>query len=367
MSRRAGFTLIEMTIVIAILATLAGMAMPMLSMASRMAKRTASVAVMNKVGVALALFRAEIGSQPFQSAYADPDAGEIPGNELYRRLGRPLAVSDLQDLHADADAAAAVYAYDCTNPADPAGSPVEQPAAGVHAFRSSDVKPASGAFQAGGGSVWSFDAATSTWAPNWPKGGWFNNVATLKLATAVMLNRMAAERARLAVFAGNPWVRGCLITSNIKPDGTVFQPVRDNSGQALIATPRSAARPGWCGDYLAGELERSMVAGDAILDAWHRPLVYVCQVVEGVRRPSNGTVFRVPSMQIDARAYGLATLGRTETTAAASDRRTTAPPASAYGCELWSPGPDNRFAWMRHDAANRDNIAVQRHDFGLDR
>jgi len=360
-----GFTLIELLIVVAIIATLAGMAMPVLALAGRSAKKQSSLATMNKVSAALRLFRAEVGSHPWQAAYADTAYGEVPGNELHRRLCRNLPAAAIRDLHRDADSAAAAYAYDCTDPANPTGDPVERPAASVHAFRAADVKPASGAFQAGGGSVWSWDAATSTWTPKWPTGGWYNNLTDLQVSTAVMLNRMAAERARLAVFAGNPWVRGCRIAPTLRPDGSVFQAGRDNSGQMLVAAPASAGSPGWCGDYLDGELEPAAVSGDAILDAWRQPLVYVGQVVEGTRAPSSGVVFLVPTLQIDARAYGLATLGRAITTARASDRRAAAAPGREGACEVWSPGNDRLLAWDRAATVNADNLAPEPYDDGL--
>lgn len=364
---RRAFTLIELLIVIAIIATLAGMAMPLLALASRSAKQQSSLALMNKVETGLRLFRAEVGSFPWQPGYADPAAGETPGNGLYRRLGSSIAVADLKKLQSDAASAAAVYTYDCTNPANPAGAPAEQPAVSAHAFRTADVKPASGAFQAGGGNVWSWNAATAAWSPVWPKGGWYNSVTSLQLAAAVMLNRMAGERARLAVFAGNPAVHGCRIAPTIAPDGSVFQAGRDNSGSPLLATPASADRPGWCGDYLAGELEPAAVDGDTILDAWRQPLVYVCQVVEGTRGPSSGTIFLTPMLQLDAQAYGLASAGRTTTTTPASDRRTEAAPGQEFACELWSAGPDRRFTWTRADAANRDNVAPASYDAGIAR
>ncbi len=48
-----------------------------------------------------------------------------------------------------------------------------------------------------------------------------------------------------------------------------------------------------------------------------------------------------------------------------SDRRFYAAPGFELEFELWSAGPDGRFAWMRDEAANRDNVAGDLYDQGL--
>lgn len=391
------FTLIELLVVIAIIAVLMGMVMPLLASASRSARRSATQAVMGKVDTALRLFRTEAACLPWQVAYADTASGGRPDNELYRRLGQVIDRVALQRVRADADAAAACYAYDCTDPADANAAPKEPVdlaslAVRPHVFRISDVKPAAGSFQRGGGvdngggAVWSYGGGV--WTPTWTTGGWYNTLAMTKTAAAVMLNRMAAERARLAVFSGNPWVGGCHIAPTLAPDGTVYQAGRDNSGSQLISgTPQSAGAPGWCNDYLEGQLERSAISADGILDAWGKPLAYVCQVTEGVRGHSNGTIFLTPILQIDARSYGMARSGRKTLSErdpvsgaalaadgdalpdpanlARSDRRAYACPGFENSYELWSGGPDGTMDWMRDALCNRDNIGLERYDAAL--
>jgi prepilin-type N-terminal cleavage/methylation domain-containing protein len=391
------FTLIELLVVIAIITVLMSMAMPVLSIASRSAKRSATQVVMSKVDTALRLFRTESGCLPYQQTYADTASGQHPDNDLYRRLGRVIERVDLQRVRADADTAAACYAYDCTDPVDPSGVPKEPAdlvslAVRPHVFRVSDVKPAAGSFERGGGInnggglVWSYTGGT--WVPAWTTGGWYNTLAMTKTAAAVMLNRMAGERARLAVFSGNPHVTGCCIAPTIAPDGSVYQAGRDNSAAQLISgVPQSDAAPGWCNDYLEGQLEPAALSGDRILDAWGKPLAYVCQVTEGVRGHANGTIFLTPIMQLDSRAYGLARTGRKLLVAVDpisgkptpadppaladvanlghSDRRAYASPGFEAVFELWSSGPDGVMDWMRDAVANRDNIGLERYDATL--
>lgn len=373
-STRSAFTLIEVLIVLAVMAILASMAMPVLGVAQRAAKRTATEAVMRRCEVGLRLFHQETGSYPYQLAYADVDAGERPDNRLAWHLATDLSPADQLDLQADAEAAAAAYTFDCTPPggSGDAVEPTGTPKLGALAFRSADVTPGTSL------ALWRRANINLPWTLD----GDFSNGAA-RLATAVTLNRMARERARRAVYAGNLELRGSVVRDSRDPQGNLHQAGVDRSNTKVLTTARTAGRPGWANDYLAGDLDPKYRDGETILDAFGRPLVYVGQVVEGMRA-RGGVIFGVPTLPILSRDYGLDRQGRRvlhgvdpETGAALSadadtlpdpanlrhsDRRTWAAPGFEDEFELWSTGPDGRWGWMRDDLRNQDNIALLPYD-----
>jgi prepilin-type N-terminal cleavage/methylation domain-containing protein len=66
-----GFTLLELLVVMGILTLLTSMLMPVIGLAQRQSRATASWAMMGKVDVALRRLRADIRSFPCQRSYAD--------------------------------------------------------------------------------------------------------------------------------------------------------------------------------------------------------------------------------------------------------------------------------------------------------
>ena len=108
--KRHGFTLIELLVVIGILAILMGMLMPIITIAGRAARKSATRSVMVKIDTATRLFRADVGPYPYQQSYADLAAGAAWTNRLYYHLGTEMARSDYDNLTADAETAGALYA-----------------------------------------------------------------------------------------------------------------------------------------------------------------------------------------------------------------------------------------------------------------
>jgi len=305
-----GFTLIELLITMAIILTLFAMLMPLLALAQRESKKSGTRTTMVKTDIAMRLFRNEFGSFPYQRSYA---GGATWTNRLYYQLGTDIAAGDLANVIADADAAATRYAYDI----------------------STDIRGA----------------------------------LALNLGSRpanLMASRMARERVRLAILAGN-----ASVAHVVAP----FAPV--------LATPLSDGRAGMAKDYLRGELPARHVLGDAILDAWGRPLIYVCQVVEGMH--SAPVIWNDQQMAFfKAQSVGLHTAGRRSLapvdrlTGAAlvaappdlpdparlrhSDRRTYAAWQLEAEPELWSAGGDGLADWMRDAAANHDNVSLLPYD-----
>lgn len=373
--RRMAFTLIELLVVMAILASLAGMLMPIIGLAKRSSERSATTSVMHKLDTAARLFRNDIGAYPWQRSYADIDNGEAWTNRLGYQLGQRIdTLIDLPKVRQDADDAALKYRYECTV----SGITVSEPSAavlGTFAFRRADIQRT----WKWNVTVWqdiSDNTSTSTGLVN----------PNERYARAALLNRMAAELARVEVFAGNPEVKGLRLADIRNPAGTLIASGRDNSATSLLAAPASAAKPGYADDYLLGEVEKRYRNGDTMLDAWGMPLVFVSQVHEGARF-SRTYLFRSVIYSCDLRKYGLHRRGRTilaeidPLTGAAlpadppalpdptrlrdSDRRSYAAPGFEVDFELWSAGPDRQFAWMRSDARNLDNVPLTAYDKAL--
>lgn len=376
--RHLAFTLVELLVVMAILATLMGMLMPIVTLAKRSSERTATTAVMHKVDTAARLFRNEIGAYPWQKAYADIDGGETWTNRLAYQLGQDIDTSasgDLSDVQKDAADAAAKYAYECT--VNTSTGAITEPAVSTFAFSRAYIQ------RAWSGTTDMSDSLSST---NQSLMYGSNSLA----ATAAVLNRMAAELARVEVFSGNPWVKGLRVDDVIRPDGVVVKAGQDNTATQLItntaSTPASKDKPGWAADYLLGELEARFRSNEAILDAWGMPLLFVSQNHEGARF-SRTYMFRSVVYSANLRKYGLHRRGRTllaavdpitNTALAASppylpdpanlrnsDRRFYAAPGYEVDIELWSAGPDRLFGWMRDDPRNRDNVSLSPYDRAL--
>ena len=378
--RTAGFTLVELLIVLTILAMLIALVMPLLLLAERSAKRSNSEAILRKVDAAARQFQRDVDVLPYQATYPDAvDAGNPFPNNLVRRLGRALGDADRSAILALAATAAEKYRYSQDINSNSATAETGLPS--NLTFRMSYV-PLAGLV-----------AITQSYG---------NLKNPDRRRAAATLNRMAAARARDAVMAGATNLRGGFIAV-----GSTLH--ADLTGDALLTPVEVGGAVGWCDDYLAGELQPSAMRGEAVLDAWGNPVIQVGQVIPKARpltlrlestsnslqtiRISSVTGFGLgpqgfatgtgPWNGLAASGnYTLLGNGRIQLVTGVpadatflpdasswfhSDRRYYAPRGGHLDLELWSAGPDGRFAWMRDDLTNRDNPSASPYDKGLGR
>ncbi len=313
---QAGFTLIELIVVVSIIAILAGMFAPIIGIARRTAKRQAAVTMMNKVEVALTAFRKDAGALPWQGNPVD--AAGPWGNELAYRLMHQLDAGELAKLKQDL--------YDARQAYRPSGS--------RHITAATFDQPRN---------TYSMSVATAAW------GG-----ANDRTTASIIANRLGAERAAVGVMSG---FLG--ITATAPNGGGVWQ----DSG-AILGSPSSR---GWADDYLAGQLRRNDYNLDgnglpeAILDPYTVPLVYIRAIANGVQ----GMLHQDLEGQISSEWFGFQPRTRITTEDKASDVRTHAARQHVANHELWSAGEDQRFHAMRNDPVNTDNVAATDWQRGL--
>lgn len=363
--------MIELLVAMSIIAVLVGMLAPMIGVVRRSTERTSTQVVLKKVDTALRMFKTDWQVYPGQMSYAAA-AGDH-GNRLGYSIGSDLDTTQRSAILGDATSAAAQYNYACTG----GGSPVEsgtQPS--TLTYRSSDIVN----------------------EPNLYNSGYYTCYAAL-------VNRMAREQVRLAAVSGNLWLRGAVVSNT---DTSI---VANRLATSVFSTPASgsyANGPGWAHDYLAGELEKRYRDGNAILDAWKRPLTYVCQVVPGVSG-ATAIIYTQYVTIANSRRYGLGAIGFDPSQGPGPALATTRPwllysgrialvasdagdgkplPADAtylpdpanllhsdmryYAAarfvrefELWSSGPDKSIEYMRDARVNTDNISVVPYNGGL--
>ena len=312
MIMRKAFTLIEVLVVLTIIAVLSGMLMPVVTIAQKRAKKTNTQSLLRKVETGLELFRGEMDAYPYQF-HAVGDPFPSADNRLAWTIGHDMTGIERNDLNDDLLAARLAYGP-----------------SGAHAVTAAIVDPA---FYAG------YTGDTGA-------------IGDHKNMGAGMVNRMGAERACLAVIAGNTQVTG----------------LRGKTGMSIVAAPASR---GFARDYLAFDLNRKNVRGDAIIDLYGKELIYVCPVIKGMRpvhvaeAKTKNQWYGSPDKPIDVVYYSLDTQGRAATISMASDIRTTAAASYIHGYELWSAGPDGRVDPIRNGSSNPDNISAQDFNRGL--
>ncbi len=374
--RAPGFTLLELLVVVAIVAVLMGMLMPMITQAKRSSLRTVTQGIMSKAETALYQYKSDYRGYP----YLDVSDGQPWTNTLAYNVGTDIAPADAASVKADMDSAGNDYLYDLTWWVNGWGPPHT---GGVHTF----IDNRNNGFPAGD-QVGFPESDVAPWYPAEANNGtwyWVYSSTWSTVAPCVMLNRLGAERARELLLIGDIKAGGCVMQPIAGPGG-LFHHGRDLSGTPLVASPASAAKPGWASDYLAGDVESKYIQGSALLDAYLHPLIYICQVQPGIEQCSG----QIYGNSIDINVpwyYGLQPIGRhtlqpynngttnpiagdpttlpDSSNLMHSDMRAWAPPGYELEFELWSAGPDGYTSWWRDDPANRDNIPCEPYNKGI--
>ena len=288
-----GFTLIELLMVILILVTLCSIMLPTISIARKHSAKTNTMSLMRKVETGLELFKGEMDTYPWQP-HADDQPFPEADNRLHWLLAHDLTQVERDDLDADLTVVEEAYMR-----------------GGAHFVADADVDPR---------------VDDNDWA---------------RQQHAMLASRAAAERAALAIIAGNTSVTG----------------IGADRDTRVVPNPFSR---GYAFDFLSLDLSADDVRGDALIDMWGQPLVYNCPVVQGVK-PFWGNTSHKSGGQVktamDPAFYGMESSGRALATDMASDQRTTAAAPHRFTFELWSSGPDQSLGAERNHPANRDNVS----------
>jgi prepilin-type N-terminal cleavage/methylation domain-containing protein len=371
----SGFTLLELLVVVAILAILGTMLMPLLGIARRNSRNSASLSTMAKLEAAIQQFKSDFKAYPYQ--VTDGVSPSDYSNNLNYTLGTDISSINRANVLADVAAAEHDFSYPLPNNQE------SFPAASVHTFvanrhnghssQDTNNDPEGDPLPTGS----SFDQWNNTW---------YFTYANM-VPTCTVLNRMASERAGLLMLIGDVNAMGAKILGTDGPTGSnLIHGARDNSNIPLVAEPLSAALPGWAKDYLQGELDPRFIRGNTVIDAFKNPIIYICQVRPGVE----STIAQIWGSNIDINTpsnYGLAPIGRSTlehtyvgsttpitgdpvtlpdpTNLLHSDLRAWAAPGYEQQFELWSAGPDGQFDWMRDDPKNRDNIPCENYNLSI--
>jgi type II secretory pathway pseudopilin PulG len=362
-----GFTLLEVLMVATILMILMGMLMPLISLARRSSMRTVSLSIMSKTEAALYQFKADYHAYPYQLSYADE--GQPWTNALAYNVGTDIAASDQVLVKADMVAAAADYTYDLS-----AGYPQTK---SNQAFI--DNRGNGAGNQDGNGDP---EGDPAPWYPRQYVGSkqWVWVYTGYAEANCILLNRLGAERASECMLIGDVNACGVTMQPESGPAGSgLYHNGRDLSQQQLLASPVSRSKPGWAKNYLQGEIASKYLSGNAILDAYLRPLIYIGQITPGTET-SFGQILGSSVDVNNTWLYGLEPIGRQTlqpfnpgttnpitgdqwlpdvTNLMHSDLRHWAPPGYELEFELWSAGADGQMSWWRDDPSNLDNIPCE--------